>query len=456
MAKKQPGRREGGIERHQLYDADTEANLLGCLILDRGATSRIPDLTAGDFYSTKNQEVFKALQELHRNQQPVDLVILVNHLRTKHKLTDAGGASYVSDLVNSDMVLEHIETYANKVRDYSTKRRLWEILVSGRDKIGKQDTDQLIAEVAGSVFDLATAQRVEGDRIVSDADQLPTFFSELADRQTGRDFTGLDTGFRHLNRVINGLNPELFVYAGMPSTGKTTLLKQLVDNVAELNSVPCIFFSYEQSKEELWVKTLSRLSKVENRDILRGRLNLQNDAWQRVNDAGAKYHKFASMVYVIEGTSKLTVDSIRAISQGILAKHKAERGLIAIDYLQIIPTAEKYNSTKDKISAITSELRRTARALGSPVIAVSSESRAEYGKKGLKVFKESGEIEYSADLLGVMTESGDSTEKDKRLVDLHIVKNRNGERATIRLKFYLKTSNFEEIGKSDYQDEAEP
>ena len=92
-----------------------------------------------------------------------------------------------------------------------------------------------------------------------------------ARRADGRAWLGLDCGFNHLNEVLNGLTEGVIILAGAPSCGKTTLAKQIADHVAEVEKVPVLFYSFEQSAEELRIKSLARLSSVDSRRIWKGR-----------------------------------------------------------------------------------------------------------------------------------------------------------------------------------------
>ena len=93
-----------------------------------------------------------------------------------------------------------------------------------------------------------------------------------------------------------------------------------------------------------------------------------------------------------------------------------------------------------------------ARKLDSPVLAISAENRAGYKSKGMDVFKESGGIEYSADIAMVLTpdlKNLPGPESEYRPMDLNIVKNRNGERGVVKFKFYAKRAEFIETGKEE-------
>ena len=280
-----------------------------------------------------------------------------------------------------------------------------------------------------------------------------------ARRADGRDFLGLDCGFRHLNHVLNGLPDGVIILAGAPSCGKTTLAKQIADTVAEVEKVPVLFYSFEQSAEELRIKSLSRLSSVNSRHIWKGRAG--NLEWKKVEAAAGEYLQGTGpYLTIIEAGRKDTVEAIRAAA--IMAQRKAGGGrvLLVLDYLQIIPAGkEAPDAIREKIDANLSELRRLSRDLKSPVLVVSSQNREAYKENKpptLAALKESGGIEYSADAVICLwrdkEESERLTEKYKRLtvrVEAHVLKNRNGELSKIKLDFTPEWSLFTERDKED-------
>ncbi len=330
---------------------------------------------------------------------------------------------------------------------------------------GSLSPEATAAQVLKTVADLEATQRLAGTA-KTEGEELDAFFGELRAKQTaGRDFLGLDTGFSHLNRVINGLSPGLILLGAMPSTGKTTLAKQIADTVVERHKdAACLFVSLEQSKEELRIKTLSRLSGVENRDMQRGRLDAGEDGWGKVAEAKASFAEYADRMLIVEGDRLTTVDRIRLAALQLRQKTQAGRLLIVVDYLQILPVERDFGDIRQKVNFVTSELRRIGRDLDAPVLAIASVNRAAYDKaKGaLDAFKESGDVEFSADVALVMVEDKDKKKGDEnylgvmrnyRRVFLDVVKNRNGEKARIELLFFPAVSRFREAGNSALPDD---
>lgn len=113
------------------------------------------------------------------------------------------------------------------------------------------DLDAAFADLTKNVFSLAKEKKLIQDYPV-EMDAAKDFLDTLNDRrQDGRSWSGLDCGLSHLNEVFNGLGEGVYILSGAPSCGKTTLAKQIADTVAVTEKVPVLFYSYEQSAEEL-------------------------------------------------------------------------------------------------------------------------------------------------------------------------------------------------------------
>ena len=312
----------------------------------------------------------------------------------------------------------------------------------------KQDGGEVegaFADLSRTVFDLATERKLIRSYPV-ERDAAEGFLDILnARRADGRAWLGLDCGFRHLNEVLNGLTEGVFILAGAPSCGKTTLAKQLADTVAVTEKVAVLFYSFEQSAEELRIKSLSRLSSVNSRDIWKGRTGSEN--WSRIEKAAEDYRRGPGpYLSVIEAGRKDTVEAIRAAA--LMAKRRAgdKPVLLILDYLQIIPAGKAApDALRERIDWNLSELRRLSRDLKSPVLVISSENREAYKGNNpptLAALKESGGIEYSADAVICLWRDNKESERLTKdfnrktvRVEAHVLKNRNGELAKVKLDF---------------------
>lgn len=288
------------------------------------------------------------------------------------------------------------------------------------------------------------------------------FFSdiELSSRYANRK-----TGFSNLDAAQNFL-PGLYVVGALPAVGKTTFAWQLLNQLA-LNGENCIYCSYEMSRQELYVKSMTReLYKREpefcealnltSANIRRGALNDSRELRGQAAD-------FAAMTSINLRVFELSNVSIAELIEGLklVVADSAKSPVIAIDYLQIIPPAKsgKNSSTKEKIDDVILSLKDFQRATNSTLIVISSFNRESYFEKvSFKSFKESGAIEYSADVVWGLENYGvdanDKIDKDEvikmsnekvRVVRLSCLKNRNGGLFSCMFRYHAAFDYFEPL-----------
>ena len=381
-----------------------------------------------------------ALVETITEGKVPDLVVIKNKLRSARiqdaVLTDIMEGKKAKD---ASVILDYI-----KIMHAQNKRRAAEAF--GREymsAIKEVDTEAAFSDLFGKVFDLAMERKLIRDYPV-EAEAAEGFMDILSARRTDdRHWLGLDCGFDHFNEILNGLTEGVIILAGAPSCGKTTLAKQIADTVAVTEKVPVLFYSFEQSAEELRIKSLSRLASVNSRKIWKGR---SNDAeWEGVEEAAEKYRQGSGpYLTIIEAGRKDTVEAIRTTALMEKRKAKDKPILLILDYLQIIPAGQEAPYLlRERIDWNLTELRRLSRDLKSPVLVISSMNRASYKIPPTMVaLKESGGIEYSADVVCCLwrdiKESERLTKDFNRptvRVEAHILKNRNGELAKVKLNF---------------------
>ena len=392
-----------------------------------------------------------------------DLVVIADKLRSaRARIKEAILADIMEGKKAKDVsvALDYI-----RIMHVQDKRHAAEAF--GRDylkAIKEGDTDAAFADLAGKVFDLATEKKLIRSYPV-ERDAAEGFLDALdARRADGRDFLGLDCGFGHLNEVLNGLPDGVIILAGAPSCGKTTLAKQIADHVAEVEKVPVLFYSFEQSAEELRIKSLARLSSVDSRRIWKGRAG--DAEWVEVEKAAEDYRQGPGpYLTVIEAGRKDTVEAIRAAALMTQRKAGGKRVLLVLDYLQIIPAGKDApDALREKIDWNLSELRRLSRDMKSPVLVISSMNREAYKENKpptMAALKESGGIEYSADaVICLWRDKGESETLTRDLsmktdrIEAHVLKNRNGELARVKLNFTKAWALFSDEGKESLDYDA--
>lgn len=261
----------------------------------------------------------------------------------------------------------------------------------------------------------------------------------------------IPTGFLGLDAALDGgIFPGLYVLGAISSLGKTSLCLQIADNIAETGR-DVLFFSLEMSRYELMARSISRKTfdpegerwnAKTARAIMQNEVNYNREERENFERAVREYTTTAQHLFIREGMGTVTAGTVRKA----VADHKAATGaapIIFVDYLQILAPMGERLSDKQATDAAILELKRISRDYSIPVFAISSFNRESYkktsdnkGEVSMTDFKESGSLEYSADVLiglqfttagtGEYKESNEK-KKDPREIRAVILKNRNGK-----------------------------
>lgn len=274
------------------------------------------------------------------------------------------------------------------------------------------------------------------------------------------------TGFKLLDTPLRGgFREGLICIGGISSLGKTTLALQIMDNFAQQGH-DVLIFSLEMGRHELRAKSIARESylldsryAVSTVEVLDKQLRdqLMPEQQDNVKKAINKYYSYARHVHIHEAVGKFTVNDVKAIVE----EHIEATGrtpVVMVDYLQILQPAEKNLNDKAKVSYDVLMLKQLSRDKHTPVVVVSSFNRDSYkAEASFSSFKESGEIEYSADvLLGLQLtalrtgrDPQEALEEAYREIDVKILKNRNGTLGIASFKARLAHNHFREMDKDE-------
>ena len=326
------------------------------------------------------------------------------------------------------------------------------------------DRDGFISEVAAA--ERAKEAELEAIAEAAKADYLKTSAAHeqqnfLGGITASADTPALSTGFKNLDSVLDGgLYEGLYIIGAISSLGKTTLALQIIDQLAQQGQ-DCLVFSLEMARSELIAKSISRLTYLAadrktdaktTRGITAGaRWKNYNDTEKAlINKAMQQYKDYAQHIYIHEGVGDIGIQQVAdTVKQHIAIT--GNKPVVLIDYLQILAPYDMRASDKQNTDKATLELKRLSRDCKIPVIGISSFNRDNYtAPVNNASFKESGAIEYSADvLIGLQYEGMDYQEgeadnaRQKRIRELirtNEGKARQGEAQTIQAKI-LKSRN---------------
>ena len=332
-----------------------------------------------------------------------------------------------------------------------------------------QDRDSFFATVreAQSLEEDARRRAREAYRKTSADCYLQSFLDGIAD-SVNTPF--LPTGFPHLDEVLDGgLFEGLYIIGAITSLGKTTLVTQIADQIAQAGH-DVLIFSLEMARTELMAKSISRLTLLEalrtdgnTRNAKTARGITTGSRWagysiqerELIHDAVKAFGDYAGNLYITEGIGDIGVREIR----DFVSRHVEFSGqapVVVVDYLQILAPYSDRATDKQNTDRAVLELKRLSRDYKTPVIGISSFNRAGYREAvTMEAFKESGAIEYSSDVLIGLQLKGAGTPgfdaglekgKNPRAVELKIMKNRNGVTGrTVDFEYYPMFNYFKEV-----------
>ena len=207
------------------------------------------------------------------------------------------------------------------------------------------------------------------------------------------------TGFNNLDELTGGLYPGLYVVGAISSLGKTTFVHQIGDQLAEQGD-HVLFFSLEQSRPEMVTKSLSRITARHNKATAVSAIKIRaGKLTPEVIAAAEEYNKIADRISVIECNFNTNIYSIVNYTKAYMETYNV-KPVVIVDYLQIIPPVDPRQSDKEKIDNTIRGLKKLQSENDLVLFVISSINRANYLTPiDFESFKESGGIEYTADVV---------------------------------------------------------
>jgi len=443
------------------HSIEAEQSVLGGLMLDNATWDQVADmLTEEDYYRRDHRLIFRAIRELSEDNSPFDVVTLSEWLSNNNLLDEAGGLSYLGTLAKNTPSAANIKAYAAIVRERSVMRQLihvgTEISNAGFNPEGRTSADLLdLAE--RQVFEIAE-QGARGKKGFQSIKALLNVAVDRIDTLFHQDnpITGVPTGFDDFDDKTSGLqNSDLIIVAGRPSMGKTTFAMNIAENAAYKSRVPVAVFSMEMPGEQLAMRMMSSLGRIDQHKVRTGKL--EDDDWARLTSSVSM---LAETPIFIDDTPALSPIELRARARRIKREHGL--GLIVIDYLQLMQAGSGRSENRaTEISEISRSLKALAKELSVPVIALSQLNRSLEQRPNkrpvMSDLRESGAIEQDADVIVFIyrDEVYNEDSPDKGTAEIIIGKQRNGPIGTTRLTFLGKYTRFEnfahEGGYEDYE-----
>ncbi len=428
-------------------NVEAEQAVLGTILLqDKSLLKVIEIIGPDDFYRDAHKIIFRAMLTLFEKHEPHDLITVTGLLSDQNKLEQVGGAAYLASLTDIIPFSGTLVHHARIIRKKAILRRLIQTTseVAARCYDAQDDIDTLVDEAEKTIFEIAQAKKGTGFEPMSAI--VPRAFdriTKLFDRQ--EHITGVATGYEELDRMTAGLQPaDLIILAGRPSMGKTALAMNMVQHAALIEKIPVAVFSLEMSMEQLALRMLCSIGRIDSQRIRTGRLH--DSDWPKLTRATGM---LSDAPIFIDDTAGTTVLEMRAKARRLKSEH--DLGMIVVDYLQLMQGKAGTENRAQEISDISRSLKAMAKELDVPVVALSQlnrslESRTDK-RPQLSDLRESGAIEQDADVImfiyrdEVYNKAEDNP--NRGLAEIIVGKQRNGPTGMVKLTFLAEFTTFE-------------
>ena len=440
------------------HSVEAEQAVLGGVLIDNDAWDRIAGiLTATHFYRSDHRAVFNAVAALCEEGRPCDAVTVAERLDRDGRIESSGGLVYLAELAENTPSAANIVAYAEIVRERAVLRELiragTEIADSAFRPQGRGALD-LLDEAERRIFEIAergSAGRRESVAIKDVLSEVMERIDELS--RQDNPITGVPTGFKDLDQKTAGLQRgDLIIVAGRPSMGKTAFSMNIVEEAAIRAKLPVIVFSMEMPAEQLTMRMLSSLGRIDQQKVRTGRLG--HDDWPRLTSQIAMLND--TNIFIVDD-SALTPTEIHARCRRLKREHGI--GLVVLDYLQLMYVPGTRENRATEISEISRSLKALAKELMVPVVACSQLNRRLEERQNkrpvMSDLRESGAIEQDADLILFIyrDEVYNEESKDKGKAEIIIGKQRNGPIGKVELAFLGRYARFEDFTSVDYSGE---
>ncbi|UYZ83116.1 replicative DNA helicase [Entomomonas sp. E2T0] len=473
------------------YSTEAEQAVLGGLMLDNTTFDDLIEIIEQqDFYRHDHRVIFNAIQRLHSESQPFDVVTLADKISSTKQLSNVDNIlGYVAELARNIPSVANIKNYAKIVKERSALRQIIqysdEIKTAAVTKEAKSQT--VVALADQKLFDITQKQTGQKDFaninlvLAGIVDKIDTHFN------SGNPVTGVSTGLTDLDYQTSGLQKsDLIILAGRPSMGKTTLALQFAlsavdsiikeqeeykkleaknkakdigqqESIAPPDKKHILVFSLEMPTEQLIMRCIANLGGLNLKSIMTGQLSPDNNGINEFDQLALAINKINSYenVLIIDDSASLTTTMIRSKAKRAARKYGSPL-LILIDYLQLISSTGNSENRNNEVSAITRALKALAKDFNCPVVALSQLNR-DLEKRGNKRpvnadLRDSGAIEQDADVIMFIyrDEVYHPDSIDAGTAEIILGKHRNGPIGTVKTSFIASQTSFKNLATGSY------
>lgn len=424
-------------------DVTAEEAILAAVILDNSLLAEAAVLPVEAFASPKRRQIFTAMLQLAKAEQPIDIVTLLGAMKGQ-EIEMVG--SELTALIDGTPRLENIAGYVDNVhRKHVIRQALRQCSLAMR-RLSAEDADVSTVQAVVSKLAKITDAAMATDSVIEVQDIAPAWALELEAKRNGEAKDVISTGYRRLDKALGGgfYRGELVIIGGRPGYGKTALMLTFALQMAQ-RGVRVHFVSLEMSHSSLIDRAVAQMLRIDSRLLRSG----------EISDVEAKLAYEAAMNIA---ALPLTINDERKRSpESILSEirklHRLKDGLdvVVIDYMGLM--RYKSRDLRIEIGEALKDVRDLGAEQGTVMMVGSQLNRQADGlKEGkrpkLSDFKETGDLEQDADVAlfpyRPSYEPGAIQVATERDAEIIIAKQRSGPTGVIPMEYHPRYTLYRE------------
>lgn len=438
---------------------ELEESVLGAIMLEKDAYSIVAEILRPEsFYKDAHTKIYEAMRTLAQQENPIDMLSVIEQLKKQGTIEEVGGALYVSQLTSKVASTAHLLYHAQIVAQKALARELIRMAATiERDAYDEtQDVEDLMHSAEASIFEITQrSQKRDVTQINPVIDEAYARIKKAGENKG--NISGVPTGFNELDKITSGWqNSDLIIIAARPAMGKTAFVLSMAKNMAVDYNRPVALFSLEMSNVQLVNRLMMNACEIDGEKIRSGKLT--QGEWQQLEQ---RVNILINTPIYVDDTPSLSVFELKSKARKIVREHNVQ--CIIIDYLQLMnASGMNFGNREQEVSIVSRNLKALAKELDIPIIALSQLNRGVEGRTGvdgkrpqLSDLRESGAIEQDADMVCFIhrpeyyfrrgSEGWDQSMEG--MAEVIVAKHRNGSTGTVHLRFEQRFARF--VNQSD-------
>ncbi|NBV95600.1 MAG: hypothetical protein EBR90_02270 [Actinobacteria bacterium] len=402
----------------------------------------MPILSGSMFFTALHGQIFDTCVELFSVNGYISPETVYQHMATKREMRglqpNLSDRAAIFAIYENHLPSPSVVEYSELIREKYKSRRYRDFCREGQGVFQEQSFDDAIVWFEKKLVEFRGLQgNSEHTRSMFDVmgDEFISLTRIAESRETGNIHESiLPTGFRDLDHAMDDGIPRqrLISVLGSTAMGKTTLLLELLNYTSLVMRQPSLFFSLEMSSSAQAQKLFSKHAQISTGALQSGKI--PPDKWGVLMESQQNYYNLPMKV----NDRVRTIEDIISVSRQFYSEH-GEIGMIGIDYLTLVRTANKQMPKRDRVDYVLEELNQLKKELDTRIVVLCQVGRdaKQSADKRPTIYsaKESGGIEEASDLIYgcYRDEYFNPDTRDRGILELIVLKNRYGRTGTVKL-----------------------